>query len=145
MYTYIPSFWSSFPFSSSQGIEQSSLCYTVGSCQLSILYIISIVYTCQFQSPNLLPLPFLPLVSICLFSMPVSLFLLCKQVHLYLSSRFHIQASIYNIYFSLSDILHSVQQSLGPSMYLQRAQLCAFLWLSNIPLSMYHAVYCGKF
>ena len=39
-----PLFWISFPFRSAQTIEQSSLCYTVGSHQLSILYIVSIVY-----------------------------------------------------------------------------------------------------
>ena len=40
-----------------QSIEQSSLCYTVGPYQLSILYIV--VCICQSQSPNL-SLPPLP-------------------------------------------------------------------------------------
>ena len=40
-----------FPYRSLQSIEQSSLCYTVGPHQLSILYIV--VCICQSQSPNL--------------------------------------------------------------------------------------------
>ena len=39
-----------FSYRSLQSIEQSSLCYTVGSYQSSILY--TSVYTCQSQSPN---------------------------------------------------------------------------------------------
>ena len=41
---------------------------------------------------------------------------------------------IYDICFSLPDLLHSVWQFLGLSMSLQKAQFCSFLWLSNIPL-----------
>ena len=98
-----------------------------------------LVYTCQSQSPNsshhhhlLLHLP--PLVSIRLFSTSVSLFLPCKPVQLYHFSRFHIYALIYDICFSLSDLLHSVWQSLGPSTSLQMTQFRSFLWLSNTPL-----------
>ena len=40
-----------FPFSLLQSIEQSSLCYTVGPCWLSIFNIA--VYTCQSHTPNL--------------------------------------------------------------------------------------------
>ena len=39
------------PFRLSQNIEQSSLCYTVGPCWLSILN--TAVCTCQSQTPNL--------------------------------------------------------------------------------------------
>ena len=48
--------------------------------------------------------------------------------------RFHIYVSDYCIGFSLSDLLHSVWQSLGPSTSLQITQFLFFLWLSNIPL-----------
>ena len=51
-----PIFWISFPFRSPQSIEQGSLCYTVGSHQLSILY--TLVCICQSQSPNLSNLAF---------------------------------------------------------------------------------------
>ena len=54
-----PPFWISLPFRSPQCIRQSSLCCTVCSHQLSILYIVSIMYMCQPQSPNSsLPTPF---------------------------------------------------------------------------------------
>ena len=49
-------------------------------------------------------------------------------------SRFHIYALIYDICFSLSDLLHSVWQSLDASTSLQMTQFRSFLWLSNIPL-----------
>ena len=87
-------------------MKWSSLCYTAGSHLLSILYIF--LYICQPQSPNSSHLSFPLLVSLCLFSTSVSLFLPCKLVHLYHSSRFHIYALIYDICFSLSDLLHSV-------------------------------------
>ena len=48
------------------------------------------------------------LVSIRLFSTSVSQFLPCKLVHVYHFSRFHIYVLIYDICFSLSDLLHSV-------------------------------------
>ena len=53
VYMYHPFFWIFFPFRSPQSIVQSSLCYPVGPHQLSILYIVSIVYIHQSQSPNL--------------------------------------------------------------------------------------------
>ena len=77
---------------------------------------------------------FPPLVSIRLFSTSVSQFLPCKPVHLYNFSRFHIYELIYGICFSLSDLLHSVGQSLDPSTSLQMTQFRSFLWLSNTPL-----------
>ena len=62
-----------------QNFEQSSLCYTVGTCWLSILY--TAVCTCQSQTPQVSvspALPLYPLVTVRLFSKSVSLFLLCK-------------------------------------------------------------------
>ena len=75
-----------------------------------------------------------PLVSIHLFSTSVSQFLPSTPVHLYHFSRFHIYALIYDICFSLSDLLHSVWQSRDPTTSLQMTQFSSFLWLSNIPL-----------
>ena len=93
------------------------------------------ILTAQFITP---PSPlhrgFPPLVSIRFFSTSVSQLLPCKLVHLYHFSRFHIRALIYDICFSLSDLLHSVWQSLDPSTSQQMTQFHSFLWLSNIPL-----------
>ena len=47
----------------------------------------------------------------------------------------------YDIGFSLSDLLHSVWQSLGPFMLLRIAISHSFLWLNNIPLCVYIYVY----
>ena len=73
-------------------------------------------------------------MSIGLFSTSVPLFLPCRLVHLYHFSRFHIYVLIKDICFSLSDLHHSVWQSLGPSTSLQMTQFRSFLWLSTIPL-----------
>ena len=48
--------------------------------------------------------------------------------------RFHIYVLAYDICFSLSNLLHSVGHTLGPSTSLQISQSRFFLWLSNIPL-----------
>ena len=77
---------------------------------------------------------FPPLVSIRFFSTSVSQFLPCKLVHLYHFSSSHIYALIYDNYFSLSDLLHSVWQSLDPSTSQQMPQYRSLLWLSNISL-----------
>ena len=107
-YMYPRFFWISFPFRSPQSIEWSSLYYTAGSHQLSILYILVyifilyiLVYICQSKSPSSSHHLFPPLVSIRLFCTSLSLFLSCKQVHQHIFSRFHIYALIYNICFSL--------------------------------------------
>ena len=42
-------------------------------------------------------------------------------------SRFHILSLVYNICFSLSDLLHSVSQSLGPSMSANHTVLFPFM------------------
>ena len=87
----------------------------------------------QFITPPPPHHSFPPLVYICLFSTTVSQFLPWKGVHLYHFSRFYIYALIYDICFSLSDLLHSVWQSLDTSTSLQMTQFRSFLWLSNIP------------
>ena len=91
-----------------------------------VIYFIHIsVYMSIPISPFIPPPPpplhpsYPPLVSICLFSTSVPLFLPCKPVHLYHFSTFHMYALIYDICFSLSDLFHSVWQSLGPSTSLQ--------------------------
>ena len=54
---YIYPLFFGFPSHSGHHRAQSSLCHTVLSHELSILYIVSIVYICQSQSPGSFPLP----------------------------------------------------------------------------------------
>ena len=115
----------------------SSFLFFLYSRFLLVIYFIHISVYMSIPISQFIPHPhscFPPLVSIRLFSTSVSLFLPSKPLHLYHFSRFHIYALIYNIYFSLSDLLHSVCQSLGPSTSLQMMQFHSFLWLNNIPL-----------
>ena len=50
-----PLFWISFPFRSPPSIGQSSLCYTVRSHQLSILYIIVYIYSSVYMEKAMAP------------------------------------------------------------------------------------------
>ena len=91
-------------------------CYSLSSSQLTIpppRVLKSILYV-------YILIPALPLGS----SVPLFFFFF----------RFHIYALAYGICFSLSDLLHSVGQTLGPSTSLQITPFRFFLWLSNIPL-----------
>ena len=56
---------------------------------------------------QLIPPPFPPATSTHRFSTSASLFLPCKQVHLYHFFRSHIYALLYNICFSLSNLFQS--------------------------------------
>ena len=89
------------------------LFYFLYSRLLLVIYFIHIsVYmsipTYQFIPPPHPPRHFPSLVSIHFFSTSLLLFLPCKLVHLYHFSRFHIYALIYDICFSLSDLLTSL-------------------------------------
>ena len=106
------------------------------------LLVIYFIYISVYMSTSIfqfIPQPpalhFPTLVSIGLFSTSVSLFLPCKPIHLYHFSRFHIYALIYDICFSLFDLLHSIWQSLGPSTSLQMTQFLSLLWL------IFHCIY----
>ena len=86
MYIYTVSFGISFPLRSLQGTGQSPY--------LFYMY----YFACQFQSPNSIHSPnFHPLVSLGLFCMFVSLFLLANLYHF---SRFN-KSSLFNVYHSL--------------------------------------------
>ena len=89
---------------------------------LLVIYFIHISVYMSIPISQFIPPPppsqFPPLASLRLFSTSVSLFLPCKLVHLYHFSRFHTYALIYDICFSLSDLLHSVWQSLGPTLFI---------------------------
>ena len=90
----------------------------------------------QFIPPFSSPLcPHVRSLHLLLYSCPVNKIIYTNFF------RFHIYALIYNTFFSLSDLLHSAWQSLGPSMSLQMTQfvcLVFFGWLfwvcSRLPL-----------
>ena len=67
--------------------------------------------------------PYVCSLHLCLYFCPAHWFI-CT-----IFSRFHVYALIYDICFSLSDLLHSVWQSLGPSTSLQTTQFCSLLCL----------------
>ena len=119
-YTHIPSFLSHPPLPSPTPpghhrapvwvpcVEQQlpTSCLTHGSICVSMLI------------PPFVPGPPFPAVFTSLFSMCVSPFLPWREVHLDHFSRFHIYVLIHNICFSLSDLLYSVWQTLGDSIFL---------------------------
>ena len=75
--------------------------------RLSNFTFTSLKFVSVLLSQFVLPSPS-PAVSTSLFCVSASPLVLCKQVHPYHPSRFHIYALIYNNCFSLSDLLHSV-------------------------------------
>ena len=107
---------------------------------LLVIYFIHIsVYmsipTSQFITPTTTtPTPRFPsLVPICLLATSVSVSTLQTSSSVPFFYSPHICINIWYLFFSFC-LLHSVWQSLGPSMSLQMTQFCSFLWLSNIPL-----------
>ena len=113
-----PPSWASLPrlppiphptLGSSQSGEPRSLCWAP-SAELRIsagrlvtqgsLYMSTLLS--QFSPP--------PPPHVHVHSLPLCLFLPCKEVHLDHFSRFHTYTLIYNICNSLSDLLHSVRQ-----------------------------------
>ena len=127
-----------------QNIQQSFLCYTEGSHQLSILYIA--VRICESQSASL------SLISLSLFgkhnqfSTSWTLSFVNTFTCTYHFLKFHLIKEISdNTCLSLSDLLHSAWHSLGPSMPLQMALFCSFSWLNNIQLYICHIffIYCS--
>ena len=93
------------------------------------------MYIRPSQSPNMYNPSFPLLVSKCLFSTSVSLFVFANKIIYTIFSRFHTYVLICSICFSLSDLLHSVWQSLGPSTSLHMTQLCSFFmaeWYSVV-------------
>ena len=119
-------------------IEYSSLWYTVGPCCLSILYII--VCVCLSQAPNLsLPHPLSTLVTISLFSMSVTLFvLLIGSFVSYL--RFHVISDI-TWYLSFLVWLISLSMIISRSIHVAANGFILFqnhYWLSE-PCPYFHS------
>ena len=98
--------------------------FTFGSIYMSMPFS---HFVPAYPSPS--PCPQVHCLHLCLYSCPAPRF-----IRLFFFSRFHIYVLAYGICFPLSDLLHSVRQTLVPSTSLQITQFCFFLWLSNIPL-----------
>ena len=129
MYIWHLSFEISFPFRSPRITEWSSLCCPVGSHS-------PLFYTqwrvCQSQSSSSF---YSPVPSWCSYICSLCLCLYFYFANRFIGtifSRFYIYVLIYNICFSLCDLLHSVWQTRGLSTSLQAAQFHSFFWLSNI-------------
>ena len=115
----------SHPSRSSQSTEPISLCYAAASHQPTILH--SVMYICWCYS-HFTPASSSNPMSSCPFSMLTCLFLPCNKLGqewtrfistIFFFFRFHIYVLAYGICFSLSDLLHSAGQTLGPSISLQ--------------------------
>ena len=103
--------------------------------QVLINYPLVYIQQCVYVNLSLPIYPF-PLCHK-FFSTSVTQYLL-YQYHLYQFFRSHIQMIQYDICLSLSNLLHSVWQSLDPSMLLKMALFCSFFmdeWLNirNLP------------
>ena len=127
IHIYPPS-WASLRPSNPSRLSQSTglgcLLNVATSQQLSISHMI--VYRCRCSSLHSSRSLF-PTESTSLFSISASPFLPWKQFHQYCFFRFHMYALIYNICFSLSDLLRSIQQALSSSTSLELTQICSFL------------------
>ena len=144
MYTYIPISPSScvslppslsHPSRWSQSTQLISLCYEAASHWLSILHLVVYICPCHSLTSSQLTLPpphvLKSILYICVF---IPILPLGSLEWFFFFFRFHIYVLAYSICFSLSDLLPSVGQTLGPSTSLQITQFCSFLWLSNTPL-----------
>ena len=80
----------------------------------SYFFICSInsVYICQSQSPNHPPIP-LPFWYAYICSLCLHLYCLANKIIYAIFSRCHIYVLIYDICFSLSDLLHSIGETLA--------------------------------
>ena len=130
MYTYVPSLPPPHP--SSLGPHRAP---SRAPCAIQQLPTSCLFYTGRCIHSNAIA-QFIPpspssTVSTYPSSTPASLFLPC--IYLYHFSRFHVYVLICSICPSLSDLLHSVWQTLAPPTSLQMTQFHSFLWLSNIP------------
>ena len=82
-----------------------------------------------------------PPLSISLFTMSVSPLLLCKQIHQYHPSRFHVYVLIYNICLYISDLTSLCKEAPDSSTSLELTQMCSFLWLNNMQLHIHTTVF----
>ena len=120
-----PSYPTTHPSRSSASIRLSTaLRSTFALSEITVLHMA--VYLCQTLPPDSSH-PLLPLLCPHVRSLLASLFLPWNSVHLYHCSWLYIRALTFDTSFSLSDLLHSVWQTLGPCTSLQISQFQSFL------------------
>ena len=127
VYIYLLFFQILFPYRQLQSTEQSSLCYTVGPYQLSILYIV--VCICQSQSPNLSFLPFPP-------DNHNFVFYICNSISILQISSFvpffqipHISDILY--YLSFSVCLTSLSMTISRSIHVAANGIILFFFMAE--------------
>ena len=135
MYTYIPSYLDFLPIQVTTEHWQSSLSQTV--VLINSLYHIQ---PCIGVSSNLPIHPTIPFTPRYPYISSLHLCLYFCLANLYHFSRFQLYALIYNICLSVSDLLYSVRQSLGPPTSLQM-QFHFFYWVTISPLYVPHLLY----
>ena len=124
-----PLFWISLLFMSPQSLEQSSLCSTVGSHQLLILYIVSVLVS-QF-----IPLSLFSLAT-CTY---VCLYLCVSSFALHLSSSVlffqipYVSDSIQYLFFFLTSLYMTVSRSI----HISASYTISFLFMANILFHVY--------
>ena len=104
-----------------------NIAYTV-----HLIIITHLFYSENFVSLNLLQLFLLPptsssLVTICLFTVSIMLFLFLMFGHLFCFFRFHTKVKVCSIFLSLSDLFHLAWYLLEPSMLSQMTGFHYFL------------------
>ena len=137
MYTYIPisppSCTSlppslSHPSRWSQSTELIPLCYAAAFHQLPILHLVVYIFQCYSLTSSQITLAPAPrsqaILYVCIF-IPV---LPLGSSDPFFFFRFRIYVLAYGICFSLSDLFHSVGQTLGPFASLQITQFCFFFF-----------------
>ena len=121
----------------SQDIECSSLCYTVGTCCLSILYIIVCSYWYQSQTPNpSLPQLVYPLATTSLFSVFVNLFLFCRYEQLCRIEILHTCDIIW--YLSFPSWLTSLSTIISSCIQVAANGIISFYTWSILYLASFH-------
>ena len=116
----------SHPCRSSLSTELSSLCYPAASHELSVSHKVVNVHQCSSIRDLTFSCVPSPSPHLCLYSCPEN------RVIGYQFSRFHIYALKYSVCFSLSELLHSLGQTLGSSTSLQMTQLRSSLCINPI-------------
>ena len=144
MYTYIPSFLDFLPIqvTTEHWVEYPEL-YSRFSLVMYFIHSINSVHMSTPISQFITYPQFSPWCP-CICSLHLCLYFCFVNKNIFINFfRFLIYALKY-VFFPLSDLIHSVWQSLGPSTSLQMTQFCSFLWQSMPQICRWHRPYGRK-